>query len=107
MAENRDEHNRSGLILFVFSMAFVFLFFVYIVAVHPGIDLGENVRDPVVAGSEEKAVDVSNVTEPWVANPDMVIHGKKMYMLNCQTCHGPAGKGDGPAGASLNPKPRN
>ena len=25
----------------------------------------------------------------------------------CSTCHGPAGKGDGPAGAALNPKPAN
>ncbi|MFN8644162.1 MAG: hypothetical protein U0802_21840 [Candidatus Binatia bacterium] len=25
----------------------------------------------------------------------------------CQMCHGASGKGDGPAGAALNPKPRN
>lgn len=25
----------------------------------------------------------------------------------CTPCHGPSGKGDGPASASLNPKPRN
>ena len=52
-------------------------------------------------------VDISGVKEPWVANADMVKHGKKLFSLNCQTCHGPEGRGDGPAGASLNPKPRN
>ena len=32
--------------------------------------------------------------------------GRKVFELNCQVCHGPAGKGDGPAGAALNPKPK-
>lgn len=29
------------------------------------------------------------------------------YTTFCAACHGPAGKGDGPAAAALNPKPRN
>ena len=33
--------------------------------------------------------------------------GKEMYDQNCNSCHGPMGAGDGPAAASLNPKPRN
>ena len=36
------------------------------------------------------------------ANP-----GKDLYDQNCASCHGETGAGDGPAGASLNPKPRN
>ncbi|HVM96014.1 MAG TPA: cytochrome c [Candidatus Acidoferrales bacterium] len=31
---------------------------------------------------------------------------KDIFANRCATCHGPAGKGDGPAGAALNPKPR-
>ena len=31
--------------------------------------------------------------------------GKELYTKNCAGCHGPAGKGDGPAAAALNPKP--
>lgn len=30
----------------------------------------------------------------------------KTYLMFCATCHGKNGKGDGPAAASLNPKPR-
>jgi mono/diheme cytochrome c family protein len=30
---------------------------------------------------------------------------QKMYDSYCFTCHGTGGKGDGPAGAALNPKP--
>jgi high-affinity iron transporter len=31
--------------------------------------------------------------------------GKGIYDEKCAACHGPAGKGDGPAGAALDPKP--
>lgn len=33
-------------------------------------------------------------------------NGKSLYAAKCATCHGPAGKGDGVAAASLTPKPR-
>jgi mono/diheme cytochrome c family protein len=33
--------------------------------------------------------------------------GKAIFMDKCSPCHGPEGKGDGPAGAAFNPKPRN
>ena len=32
--------------------------------------------------------------------------GKKLYGQFCASCHGQSGKGDGPAAAALNPKPR-
>lgn len=31
--------------------------------------------------------------------------GKDLYAKHCAGCHGPAGKGDGPAAAAINPKP--
>jgi len=30
----------------------------------------------------------------------------KLYAERCSSCHGPAGRGDGPAGQSLDPRPR-
>ena len=33
--------------------------------------------------------------------------GRKLYMTHCYTCHGVIGKGDRPAAARLQPKPRN
>jgi len=38
---------------------------------------------------------------------DPIAAGKQTFMTICITCHGPEGKGDGPASATLNPKPRN
>ncbi len=33
--------------------------------------------------------------------------GKEVFQANCAACHGPEGKGNGPAAAALDPKPRN
>jgi mono/diheme cytochrome c family protein len=38
---------------------------------------------------------------------DPIAAGKQIFMQICSTCHGPEGKGDGPASAALEPKPRN
>ncbi len=35
-----------------------------------------------------------------------VAAGKTIFETNCATCHGMTGKGDGPVGMALNPKPR-
>ncbi|HEX6270311.1 MAG TPA: c-type cytochrome [Anaerolineales bacterium] len=32
--------------------------------------------------------------------------GAQIYRTNCETCHGPQGHGDGPAGQALDPKPQ-
>jgi mono/diheme cytochrome c family protein len=42
-----------------------------------------------------------------VSTPELVAKGKGLFETTCSPCHGPEGKGDGPAGATLNPKPRN
>jgi len=33
--------------------------------------------------------------------------GAEVFKNNCEVCHGPQGHGDGPAGASLDPAPKN
>jgi mono/diheme cytochrome c family protein len=33
--------------------------------------------------------------------------GAEVFRTNCEMCHGPQGRGDGPAGQSLEPKPGN
>lgn len=110
-----DNYNRGGYIAFIFSMAFSLAFFVYIVVIHPGVNIKE-VAEPAAApeqtlaggaAAEQKTIDISKVEKPWVESADVAAHGAKVFATNCALCHGPNGKGDGPAGGSLNPPPRN
>lgn len=44
---------------------------------------------------------------PAVPTADAVATAKTVFAQRCTPCHGATGTGDGPASASLNPKPRN
>lgn len=43
---------------------------------------------------------------PVASSPESIAKGKEIFTKNCATCHGDSGKGDGPAGVALDPKPR-
>ena len=45
---------------------------------------------------------------PFQPTPENIAKGKEIFLGKgtCFTCHGNEGKGDGPAGAALNPSPR-
>ena len=49
-------------------------------------------------------IDPKTVMTP---NAALMTRGRALFAQTCATCHGPEGKGDGPGGAGLNPKPRN
>lgn len=109
-----DTYNKGGFQAFVFSMLFSLGFMTYI-SLFGGVDLQEipdqaTSDEQVLAEGEAPAaaapVDVSQVEDPWVSSDDLIAHGDKVYQMNCAVCHGAEGKGDGAAGAGLNPPPR-
>lgn len=62
-------------------------------------------------GSSETATfdavpaDYAGATNPL--GPDAAAAGAEVFATNCASCHGPEGHGDGPAGAALDPAPKN
>jgi mono/diheme cytochrome c family protein len=57
-------------------------------------------QTPWVAPASEKGK-----KSPVAASHQAVEQGKKVAGVNCVSCHGKGGKGDGAAAAALNPKP--
>lgn len=54
---------------------------------------------------ETVPADYAGKTNPL--GSDAATEGAKIFKTNCATCHGAQGHGDGPAGQSLDPKPKN
>jgi high-affinity iron transporter len=48
-----------------------------------------------------------NAVDQYPAVPPSVTRGKAVFAQSCASCHGLAGRGDGPAGRGLNPPPAN
>jgi hypothetical protein len=65
---------------------------------------GQTADLPMIKGTLSPPTDVMKYLS---STPEMVDKGKSIFTMNCVSCHGEQGKGDGVAGASLNPKPRN
>jgi mono/diheme cytochrome c family protein len=40
-------------------------------------------------------------------SPELIAKGKELFAANCVQCHGAQGLGNGPASATMNPRPRN
>jgi mono/diheme cytochrome c family protein len=59
------------------------------------------VKGPIVAEVKSK------ISKPWVSTPALVARGKELFAVNCVSCHGAEGYGNGPAAAAINPHPRN
>lgn len=111
----QDNYNRGGFIAFVGSVIFSLVFMAYVALMHKGIDLKEvqqaqataTEAGTAAAGGEPADADVSKAAKPWESSDDMIAHGRHVFLNNCAMCHGQKGMGDGPAGMSLNPRPRN
>ncbi|MBC7459023.1 MAG: c-type cytochrome, partial [Bdellovibrionaceae bacterium] len=89
MNENQDFHNKSGMYLFLGSIVFVTVFFIYMVTINKGVDLGEKIEIPPSA--DAPVYDLASEKEPWISNENIVKAGAKIYKQNCTACHGEKG----------------
>src|SRR6266508_597572 len=89
--------NRMQRIIFLVWMGFLLL----TACAAPSSSSDSNSNEPLAAVPAEYA---------GKSNPlgvEASAEGAKIFESNCQMCHGPQGHGDGPAGQSLEPKPKN
>ncbi|MFQ5780955.1 MAG: c-type cytochrome [Nitrospiria bacterium] len=67
-------------------------------------------RDPTLPRVPADQIDQARAWKnPFPATPENIAKGKALFTgkATCFTCHGNEGRGDGPAGAALDPSPRN
>lgn len=58
----------------------------------------------MVKGTISTPVDIFKES---ISNQEKIAKGKTLFETNCSSCHGTEGKGDGVAGKTMNPPPRN
>jgi mono/diheme cytochrome c family protein len=67
----------------------------------------ENTQEAGGEAGETVPSQYAGKNNPMAGNADAAAKGKTTFEANCVSCHGTGGKGDGPAAASLTPKPSN
>ena len=93
------EDNRFNQVAFVSSFVFLAIF----VALTASDELYRVIDKPVAIAKVQEKIELNQFLQ---STPELVAKGKEIYSVQCAVCHGPAGKGDGPGGASADPKPR-
>ncbi len=86
-----------GLMLLIAAMSPLFMD--YADSLGMGMGRRDRGRGPMMGGGRNLG---ENPVEPTGNSID---NGKALFQTHCAVCHGPQGRGDGPAAAGLNPRP--
>lgn len=81
-----------------------YLFTILIVGAFILAACGGGNAEEAVPTLESVPAEYAGLTNPLGA--DAATAGATVFQVNCEPCHGPTGKGDGPAGQVLDPKPK-
>ena len=100
-----EEHVGAALTIAQFMVTGVLLGLVATLAYLAGMrSAGKEGGGEASARKPATTVNVAQLLKP---TPELIAKGKALFDVNCASCHGSKGLGDGPAAAALNPKPRN
>ena len=102
-----EEHVGAALTIAQFVVTGVLLGLVATLAYLAGMRSAGKEGGGERSASAGKPATTLNVAELLKPTPELIAKGKTLFDVNCASCHGSKGFGDGPAAAALNPKPRN
>jgi mono/diheme cytochrome c family protein len=103
----REESVGSGLAIAQFAVTAILLGLVATLAYLAGMrSAGKEGGGGASSATSQPgaAVDLATLLKP---TPELIAKGKTLFAVNCASCHGADGYGNGPAALALNPKPRN
>lgn len=67
----------------------------------PGDQAGTQTTRP------EPPEEYANLENSYAGDEAAEAEGESLFQADCSSCHGPSGRGDGPAAGGLDPKPQN
>lgn len=91
-------------ISFVTLVGILFLGFLAACSANGGVSSGSTNQTPLLERPTPPA-QYADVKSPRMSAQD-IEEGKSKYQINCISCHGEKGLGDGPAASALDPKPQ-
>ncbi len=104
--EEKIEKSNRFIYLPLFALAAALVFWAFVSFFKLGVK--EAKQTPAAptsqAQAQAQAVDLSLL---YNGTPELVAQGKMLYAVNCASCHGAMGHGDGDRAPELNPRPRN
>jgi len=97
-------HKKRFLTFFILAIISALLVAACASAAQPGEG------EPHEEGEEEHAhvdppAEYADLTNPFAEDHEAAEAGASIFEVNCSSCHGPEGLGDGPAAEGLDPKP--
>lgn len=96
--------NRTNQVVFISAFFFLFIFIALTLSDELVRPLAAKAKVEVVA--MPAAVLAAQHEKLRIATPVLIARGQGLFAVQCQACHGPEGRGNGPAAGALNPKPR-
>jgi len=91
----------------VMAISGALVLFVFLSLYKKGESIGEVIPKTETAVKTESIQAALDLEKFKTATPELVAKGEALFQINCASCHGPKGQGDGPRAAELNPRPRN
>jgi len=106
--QTRNKPKSNPLIwLGVMAVSAALVLYLFLSLYQRGEKIGEFTPKTERTTKAEGGATAVNLEKLKVSTPDLVSKGDALFQINCASCHGPKGAGDGPRAAELNPRPRN
>ncbi|HLG94285.1 MAG TPA: c-type cytochrome, partial [candidate division Zixibacteria bacterium] len=103
--EEKIEKSNPLIYLPLFALSSALVFWTFVSFFKLGVE--EAKKEPPKPSGEAAQAAAADLSLLYNPTPELVAQGKMLYAVNCASCHGPTGKGDGDRAPELNPRPRN